>query len=74
MRITLYILGSVIVAGALAYAAITLLGLPTVWVGVACLVIIGLGIMGAARTAPSSTTTTTTTGVPGNQVSVTERP
>ena len=76
MRIALYILGSMLVAGAVAYAAITLLGLPPVWVGIACLIILGFGIMGAARTGPSSrrtTTTTTTNAAPANQVTVTER-
>ena len=73
MRIFLYIFGSLLVSGAVAYAAITLLGLPPVWVGIACLVILGFGIMGAARTAPSRRTTTTTSGVPANQVTVTEQ-
>jgi hypothetical protein len=69
-----YIIGSLLVAGALGYAAITLLGFPPVWVGIACVVIIGLGIMGAATTTPSRrvTTTTNTAGGPApGQVSVT---
>lgn len=45
----LYILGSLILLGALCYAA-TLIGVPPVWVGVIGAVILGLGIMGAART------------------------
>jgi hypothetical protein len=49
MRIILYILGSIILLGALCYAA-TLVGVPSVWVGVIGAVILGLGIMGAART------------------------
>jgi hypothetical protein len=49
MRIILYILGSIILLGALCYAA-TLVGVPPVWVGVIGAVILGLGIMGAART------------------------
>lgn len=49
MRIILYILGSLILLGALCYAA-TLIGVPPVWVGVIGAVILGLGIMGAART------------------------
>jgi hypothetical protein len=49
MRIILYIVGSLILLGALCYAA-TLIGVPSVWVGVIGAVILGLGIMGAART------------------------
>lgn len=49
MRIMLYILGSLILLGALCYAA-TLIGVPPVWVGVIGAVILALGIMGAART------------------------
>jgi hypothetical protein len=52
MRIILYILGSLILLGALCYAA-TLVGIPPVWVGVIGAVLFGLGIMGAARTGPS---------------------
>ncbi len=49
MRMILYILGSLILLGALCYAA-TLIGVPPVWVGVIGAVMLGLGIMGAART------------------------
>lgn len=56
MRIILYILGSLILLGALCYAA-TLIGVPPVWVGVIGAVILGLGIMGAARTGSRSGTT-----------------
>ena len=49
MRIILYIVGSIVLLGALCYAA-TLIGVPPVWVGVIGAVILGLGIMGAART------------------------
>jgi hypothetical protein len=49
MRIILYIFGSLILLGALCYAA-TLVGVPPVWVGVIGAIIFGLGIMGAART------------------------
>ncbi len=49
MRTILYIVGSLILLGALCYAA-TLIGIPPVWVGVIGAVILGLGIMGAART------------------------
>ncbi|WP_341406024.1 hypothetical protein [Luteolibacter soli] len=52
MRIMLYILGSLILLGALCYAA-TLIGIPSVWVGVMGAVILALGIMGAARTGVS---------------------
>jgi hypothetical protein len=51
MRIILYILGSIILLGALCYAA-TLVGVPPLWVGVIGAAILGLGIMGAARTGP----------------------
>jgi len=54
MRIMLYILGSLILLGALCYAA-TLIGIPPVWVGVMGAVILALGIMGAARTGGSRT-------------------
>lgn len=54
MRIMLYILGSLILLGALCYAA-TLIGIPSVWVGVMGAVILALGIMGAARTGASRT-------------------
>ncbi len=56
MRIILYILGSLILLGAMCYAA-TLIGVPPIWVGVIGAVILGLGIMGAARTGSK--------GVPG---------
>jgi hypothetical protein len=48
----LFIFGSLILAGALCYAA-TLAGIPPVWVGVIGAVIFALGIMGAARTGHS---------------------
>ena len=54
MRIILYILGSLILLGAMCYAA-TLIGVPPVWVGVIGAVLLGLGIMGAARTGSSRT-------------------
>ncbi|MEX2577424.1 MAG: hypothetical protein WD342_00080 [Verrucomicrobiales bacterium] len=72
---TMYIVGSLIVTGALAYAAIVLLGLPALWVGIACLVVLGLGIMGAARTGPSrrvTRTTRTTAAQPNDSVTVSE--
>ena len=77
MRSTMYIIGTLIVTAALAYAAIALIGLPPLWVGIACLVVLGLGIMGAARTGPSrrvtrTTRTTTTAAAPGDSVTVTE--
>jgi len=56
MRMILYILGSLILLGAVCYAA-TLVGIPTVWVVVMGAVILALGIMGAARTGgPRGTT------------------
>ena len=79
MRMLLYIIGTLIVTGALAYAAIVLLGLPTLWVGIACLVVLGLGIMGAASTIPSRMVrrTTRTSNVitpltPADSVTVTD--
>ena len=76
MRMLIYIIGSLIVTGALAYAAIMLLGLPTLWVGIACLVVLGFGIMGAARTGPSRlvrrTTRTSNVVTPADSVSVTD--
>lgn len=42
----LYLLGVLIVAGALAYGAYRL-GLEPVWIGVGAAIIIGFGIMGA---------------------------
>ncbi len=53
MRMILYILGSLILLGAMCYAA-TLIGVPPVWVGVIGAVMLGLGIMGAARTGSRS--------------------
>lgn len=52
MRLIIYILGSLILLGALCYAA-TLIGVPPLWVGVMGAVILGLGLMGAARTGRS---------------------
>ena len=53
MRIILYIFGSLILLGAICYAA-TLIGLPQVWVIVIGAVILGLGIIGAANTRGSA--------------------
>ncbi len=49
-RIILYIIGTLLVAGGGAWMAVTL-GAPPVWVGVGCLIIVGLGFMGAAGNA-----------------------
>ena len=46
-------LSPLIVIGALACAPIVLLGLPTLWVGITYLVVLGLKIMGAASTIPT---------------------
>jgi len=76
MRMLIYIIGSLIVTGALAYAAIMLLGLPTLWVGLACLVVLALGLRGAARTGPSRvvhrTTRTYSVASPADSVTVTD--
>ncbi|QJE94227.1 hypothetical protein [Luteolibacter luteus] len=61
MRIILYILGSLILLGALCYAA-TLIGIPPVWVGVIGAVILALGIMGAARTGSPGSGTSSSEG------------
>lgn len=58
MRMILYFVGSLILLGAACYAA-TLIGVPTVWVGVIGAVILGLGIIGMSRTGTTTTTTTT---------------
>lgn len=72
----MYIVGCLLVTGALAYAAIILLGLPSLWVGIACLVVLGLGIMGAASTGPSRvvrrTTRTSHVVTPTDSVTVTD--
>lgn len=44
----IYMIGSVLVAGALAYAA-HLLGLSASWIAVGVIAIIGFGIMGGIR-------------------------
>jgi hypothetical protein len=49
MRMIIYILGSLILLGAICYGA-TMIGVPPVWVGIGGAIILGLGIMGAART------------------------
>lgn len=67
MRIILYIVGSLILLGALCYAA-TLIGVPPLWVGVIGAVILGLGIMGAARTGPRGTTGSDTTSTVINKI------
>lgn len=79
MRMLMYIFGTLIVTGALAYAAIVLLGLPTLWVGIACMVVLGLGIMGAASTGPTRlvrrttrTSNVITPAAPADSVTVTD--
>ncbi|WP_017932138.1 hypothetical protein [Robiginitomaculum antarcticum] len=44
----IYLFGTIIVVGALAYGAV-LLGVPPIFVAVGALVLLGLGLMGAVR-------------------------
>ena len=52
-RVTIYILGALLLAGGLAYGAFVL-GVPPLWIGIGVLVLLGLGIMGAASNAKGS--------------------
>ncbi len=52
-RMLMYMVGVVLVVGAMAYAAL-LLGVPQVWVLIGGAIVLGLGIMGAAASAHSS--------------------
>lgn len=45
---TIYMIGTILVACALGYAAY-LLGLGTAWIAIGMVIIIGLGIMGGVR-------------------------
>lgn len=51
-RSLMYIVGMLVVIAGLAYAAV-LLGVPTVWIGVGALVLLGIAIAGAASHASS---------------------
>lgn len=51
-RSLMYIVGMLIVAAGLAYAAM-LLGVPTIWIGVGVLVLMGIGIAAAASNTPT---------------------
>jgi hypothetical protein len=46
MSFVLYVLGLAILVGGIAWAMVAA-GVATTWIGVACLIVIGLGIMGA---------------------------
>ncbi|HXC60007.1 MAG TPA: hypothetical protein VN645_11870 [Steroidobacteraceae bacterium] len=46
MSFALYIIGLAILVGGLAWALVTA-GVSSTWIGVACLIVVGLGIMGA---------------------------
>lgn len=46
MNMLIYLIGTVLVVGALAYGASTL-GVDTVWIAVGAAIILGFGIMGA---------------------------
>jgi hypothetical protein len=50
MNMLMYLIGTIIVVGALAYGA-SALGVQTLWIGIGAAVILGLGIMsGVAKT------------------------
>lgn len=53
MRIALYLVGTLVVVGAVCYGALEL-GVPKIWVGVAAAVIVGIGLMGAASNTKGS--------------------
>ena len=55
-RVALYIFGTLLVIAGAAYTASTL-GVDQQWIVVGCLVILGLGIMGAASGAKGSAKT-----------------
>jgi hypothetical protein len=46
MSFALYVLGLAILVGGIAWAMVAA-GVATTWIGVACLIVVGLGIMGA---------------------------
>jgi hypothetical protein len=46
MSFALYVLGLAILVGGIAWAMVAA-GIASTWIGVACLVVVGLGIMGA---------------------------
>lgn len=64
MKSIIYILGSLVLTAGVLYGA-AIAGVPQTWLIVIGLVIIGLGIMGAARSASSTTRATETTRGPG---------
>jgi hypothetical protein len=53
MRITMYLIGTLIILGAGSYGALEL-GVDKVWVGVGAAIVLGLGLMGAASSVKSS--------------------
>lgn len=55
-RVILYIIGTMLVIAGAAYTASTL-GVDQTWIVVGCLIILGLGIMGAASNAKGSAKT-----------------
>jgi hypothetical protein len=55
-RVAIYILGAILLTAGLGYAAF-LVGVPAHWIGVGAIVIIGLGIMGAATSAKGTAKT-----------------
>ncbi len=55
-RVILYIIGTILVIAGAAYTAATL-GVEQQWIVVGCLVILGLGIMGAATGAKGTAKT-----------------
>lgn len=46
MNLVIYLIGTAFVAGGLAWAAFKL-GVPSIWIGIGIIIIVGMGIMAA---------------------------
>ena len=55
-RVAIYIVGALLLTAGLAYAA-HMMGAPPVYIGVGALIIVGIGVMGAASSAKGSAKT-----------------